>query len=74
MNNNELGLYWRIIFCGTRVFALLLMIASLVGAIGISMDQSSRMDTGLKWGLVALLAVLAVLGLLMLSAPVRRKR
>lgn len=74
MNNDRIGLYWRIVFGGTRLFAFLLMIASLAGAVGIGMDQSSRMDAGLRWGLVALLTVLSVLSFLMLRAPIRRKR
>lgn len=64
--------YWKWFFRGARAFALLLMIVSLAAAVSIGIDKHSQMDPGLKWGLVALLAVLCVLGALMLRAPTRR--
>jgi hypothetical protein len=74
MNNDHISRYWKIVFGGTRVFAFLLMIVSLGIAISIGSDENSRMDAGLKWGLVALFTLVSVLGFLMLRAPIRRKR
>jgi hypothetical protein len=72
MTSRWQSLYWKVFFRTARIFGLLLAVVSLAGAIAIAADRHSHMDNGLKWGLVALMLVMCVLGVLMLRAPVRR--
>ena len=66
-------IYRKVFFRGIRVFALLLLIASLSGSIVIATNSDSRVDTGLKWGLVALMILLSVVSACMLRAPTNRQ-
>jgi len=70
---NTDAFYWKIIFGGARVVAFLLMIFSFVVGLGIAIRPAYQMDSGLKWGLVVLMAIIFVISALMLRAPTRKK-
>lgn len=72
MTGRWTSLYWKIVHGGGRLLAFLLMVGSLVAALGIAMQNSEAMGAALKWGLVILMIVVAFLSLLALRAPSRR--
>jgi len=71
---SEPTLHRKIMFGGVRVVAFLLMICSLVGAVGLATSHDPRMDSGMKWGLVVLFAAIAVVSFLMLRTSTKRRQ
>lgn len=64
--------YWSIFYWAARVTALLIMVAAAIGAIVLAADTESQMDAPLRWGLVALFSILAIVCFKALRAPTRK--
>lgn len=64
--------YWRIFVGAARIFAVLLMIVTTIGAIEFIRNPSASagMEPAMRWALVGLFVVLFLLGAFMLRAKV----
>lgn len=67
-----LRLYWSIFYGAARVIALLMLVATVVSAVALAVDTTGPMDAPLRWGLVILLSVIAIICFKALRAPTKR--
>lgn len=67
-----LQVYWRFFYGAARVTALLMMVATTVGAVVLAAHTESQMDAPLRWGLVILLSFIAIICFMALRAPTKR--
>lgn len=67
-----LQIYWSVFYGIARVTALLMMVATIVSAVVLATDAESPMDAPLRWGLVVLLCLIAIICFVALRAPTRK--
>lgn len=65
--------YWNFFYWAARGTALLMMVSSVIGAVVLSLDSKSKMEAPLRWGLVGILTVIAIICFFALRAPIRRR-
>jgi uncharacterized membrane protein YkvI len=68
-----LQVYWSIFYGAARVTALLMMVATVVGAVVLAADGESQMHAPMRWGLVVLLSFIAIICFMALRAPTKRQ-
>jgi hypothetical protein len=73
MNQPENSSYRKMLFSATRLWAIVFMVITAIGAISLATDETTTMDPGLRWGTVVVMAILSVLSMLMIFAPTKRK-
>lgn len=66
--------FWKVFQFGSRLFGLFLAVVSVGMAVAIVAGAIPAADAILKWGIVSLLAVLAILGVAIVRAPSRTQK